>query len=141
MSERLRSFEGKSTSSASPEAVWAVWTNPRIWPGGPIRSAKIDGDFAIGAKITTRVKGNPPLTSKVTHMEQPKMWTGVAKNPGLTLTIDHVVEPTPAGTVITERATMSGPLAGAAARLLGERLKATFEETTAHCARLAESSR
>jgi hypothetical protein len=72
MSERLRSFEGQSTGSASPEAVWAVWTNPRIWPGGPIRSAKIDGDFAVGAKITTRVKGYTPLTSKVTRIERPK---------------------------------------------------------------------
>ena len=117
-----------------------MWTNPRIWPGGPIRSAKIDGDFAVGAKITTRVKGYTPLTSKVTSIEPPNMWTGVAKNPGLTLTIDHVVESGAAGTVITERATMSGPLAGAAARLLGNRLKSTFEETTAHCAHLAEAA-
>jgi len=139
MSERVRSFEGQSTSTASPEAVWAVWTNPRIWPGGPIRSAKIDGDFAVGAKITTRVKGNVPLTSKVTQIQPPNLWIGVAKNPGLTVSIDHVVEPGADGTVITERATLSGPLAGAVARLLGNRLKATFQETTAHCARLAEA--
>jgi hypothetical protein len=64
----------------------------------------------------------------------------VAKNRGLTVTIDHVVESAATGTLITEFATMSGPLAGAAARLLGNRLKATFEETTAHCAHLAEAA-
>jgi hypothetical protein len=31
--------------------------------------AKIDGPFAVGAKITTRVKGYPPLTSTVTRIE------------------------------------------------------------------------
>jgi hypothetical protein len=139
MSKR-RSFEGKSPSSASPEKVWAVWTRPDIWPGDVIASAKIDGDFELGAKITTRVKGYTPLTSKVTRIEPPTVWTGVAKNPGLTLTIDHIIEPAATGTVITERATMSGPLAGIAAWLFGNRLKATFEATTAHCARLAEAN-
>jgi hypothetical protein len=32
-----------------------VWTNPAEWPGDVIVMAKIDGPFAVGAKITTRV--------------------------------------------------------------------------------------
>ncbi len=60
--------------------------------------AKIDGPFAVGAKITTRVKGYPPLTSTVTRIEPPRMWTGVVKGPGLTQTIEHLVEPTDSGT-------------------------------------------
>jgi hypothetical protein len=139
MGNRSRCFEGRSTSSASPDAVWAVWTNPRVWPGDVVASAKIDGEFAVGAKITTQVKGYPPLTSTVTRIDRPKVWTGVAKNPGLTMTIDHIIEPRDTGTVITERATMSGPFSGVAARLLGRRLEATYKATTAHCARLAET--
>ena len=139
MSKPRRSFEGQSTSSASPEAVWAIWTRPDIWPGDVVASAKIDGDFVLGAKITTRVKGYAPLTSKVTRIDPPRVWTGVAKNPGLTMTIDHIIEAAESGTVITERATMSGPFAGVAARLLGSRLETTFKATTAHCARLAEA--
>ncbi|MFL6085088.1 MAG: hypothetical protein ACJ74F_18205 [Mycobacterium sp.] len=57
------------------------------------------------------------------------------------MTIDHIIEPTETSTVITERATMSGPFAGVAAFLLGNRLKATYTATTAHCARLAEASK
>jgi hypothetical protein len=136
---KRRSFEGTSTSSASPEAVWAVWTSPDTWPGDVIASAKIDGDFVLRAKITTRVKGYTPLTSKVTRIESPRVWTGVAKNPGLTMTIDHIIEPAATGTAIIERATMSGPLASVAALLLGKRLETTFKATTAHCARLAEA--
>jgi len=59
-------FGGSSHCSASAEAVWAVWTNPAAWSGGVIATAKIDGPFAVGARITTRVKGYPPLTSTVT---------------------------------------------------------------------------
>ena len=54
-------FGGSSHSSASAEDVWAVWTNPAEWPGDVIVMAKIDGPFAVGAKITMRVKGHPPL--------------------------------------------------------------------------------
>jgi len=139
MSGRQRSFEGRSQCSASPEAVWAIWTRPDAWPGDVVASAKIDGDFGLGARITTRVKGYTPLTSEVTRIEPLRLWTGVAKNPGLTMTIDHVIEPAATGAVITERATMSGPLAGIAARLLGNRLAKTFTATTAHTARLAEA--
>jgi hypothetical protein len=56
------------------------------------------------------------------------------------VTIDHVIEPAATGTVITERATMSGPLAAIAARLLGSRLAKTFTATTVHTADLAETA-
>ena len=76
MGEPKGPFGGTSHSSASAEDVWAVWTNPAEWPGDVIATAKIDGPFAVGAKITTRVKGYPPLTSTVTRIEPPTLWTG-----------------------------------------------------------------
>jgi len=100
--------------------------------------AKIDGPFAVGAKITIRVKGHPPLTSTVTQSEPPMLWTGVARAPGLTETIDHLIEPTDSGTLITERSVFTGPLASIAARILGGRVRKTLEATTAHFGRLAE---
>lgn len=92
----------------------------------------------VGENRRRLVKGYTPLTSKVTCIEAPTVWTGVAKNPGLTMTIDHIIEPAATGTVISERATMSGPLARVAALLLGKRLETTFKQT-AHCADLAEA--
>ena len=131
-------FGGSSHSSASAEDVWAVWTNPAEWPGDVIVMAKIDGPFAVGAKITMRVKGHPPLRLTVTRVEAPMVWTGVARAPGLTETIDHLIEPTDSGTLITQRAVFTGPLASIAPRILGGRVRKTFEATTAHCGRLAE---
>jgi len=139
MGEAKGPFGGSSRTSASAEDVWAVWTNPAEWPGDVILKAKIDGPFAVGAKITIRVKGHPPLTSTVTRIEPPMSWTGVARAPGLTETIDHFIEPADSVVVITERSVLSGPLASIAARILGRTVRKTLEATTAHFGRLAEN--
>jgi hypothetical protein len=72
-------------------------------------------------------------------VDSPRIWVGVAKAPGLTMTYEHVIETDGTSAVLTERAILSGPLAGVAARLIGKRLESTFAATTAHCAQLAES--
>ena len=72
-----------------------------------------------------------------TQIDPPRLWVGVAKWPGLTMTIEHVIESSDPGTLLTERATLSGALAGLAASVLGKRLESACRETTAHCARLA----
>jgi hypothetical protein len=138
MREARGPFGGSSHSSASAEDVWAVWTNPAEWPGAAIVMAKIDGPFAVGAKITMRVKRHPPLRLTVTRVEAPMLWTGVARVPGLTETIDHLIEPTDSGTLIAQRTVFTGPLASIAARLLAGTVRKTFEATTAHLGRLAE---
>lgn len=90
-------------------------------------------------KITTRVKGYPAVRSTITRIESPRLWIGVAKQPGLTMTYEHVIEPAAGGTVLTERAILTGPFATLMARLLGRRLESTITATTAHCAALAEA--
>jgi hypothetical protein len=139
MGEAAGPISGSSRSSASAEDVWAVWTNPAEWPGDVIVMAKIDGPFTVGAKITMRIKRHPPLRLIVTRVEAPMSWTAVARGPGLTETIDHLVEPSDSGSLITQRTTLTGPLASIAARILGTSLRKTFESTTAHFGRLAEA--
>ena len=140
MGEAKGPFGGSSHSSASAEDVWAAWTNPAQWPGDVIVKAKIDGPFVVGAKITMRVKGHPPLRLTVTRVEAPMLWTAVARGPGLTETIDHLIEPTDSGTLITQCSVFTGSLASIAARVLGGTVRKTFEMTTAHFGRLAERS-
>jgi Polyketide cyclase / dehydrase and lipid transport len=134
-----RSFEGSCRSTASPEQVWALWTDPSVWPGGPIATAKLHGAFEVGGKITTRVRGYPAGTSTITRIESPRLWIGVAKTPGLTMTYEHVIEPAAAGSVLTERAIITGRLAAVVARLIGRRLESTLAATTAHAAAVAEA--
>jgi uncharacterized protein YndB with AHSA1/START domain len=139
MAQARRSFEGSCPSTASPEQAWAVWTDPPKWLGGPIETARLHDRFELGGKITTKVKGNRRLTSTITRIEAPHLWVGVARAPGLTMTIDHVIDPTDAGILLTERLTLTGPLAGLVSRLMGGRIESTFRATTSHGAALAEA--
>ena len=104
-----------------------------------VKAAGIDGNFVVGATITTKVAGCPTLTSKVTRIDPLRMWVGVARRPGLTTTMEHIIEPTSEGTSVVERVILTGPAAGIAARVLGRRLESLLAVTSAHCARLAES--
>jgi hypothetical protein len=94
--------------------------------------------FEVGNTVTTKVKGFPAGTSTITVVEPPRLWVGVAKSPGLTMTYEHVVEPVETGSVLTERAIISGAFAALVGRLIGRRLESTFAATTAHCAALAQ---
>ncbi|MBV9089669.1 MAG: SRPBCC family protein [Mycobacteriaceae bacterium] len=138
MIKRRRSFEGSSRCSAPVSTVWAVWTDPLQWPGDVFDAAKIDGDFVVGAKVTAKLKG---LTTTLTliKVDPPRMWTGVSKFPGVILTVEHLIEAADGGALLTERAVMSGPLAGVTSRVIGARLEKDFAGTTAGIARLAEA--
>jgi hypothetical protein len=136
---KRRSFEGSAKSAAPVAAVWQVWTNPSQWAGGVSESASVAGDFVVGSKLRTEVKGFPPSTSTIARVDPPGLWINRARLPGLTLSYMHIIGPAGDGAVLIERAVLSGPLAGIAALVLGRRRESTFAETTAHCARVAES--
>ena len=116
-----------------------MWTDPAGWPGGPIVFAELHGAFEVGGTLTARVKGGMTVRSTITRIESPRLWVGVAKQPGLTWTYEHVIEPAGGGTVLTERAILSGPFAALVARVLGPRLARGLAAVTAHCAALAEA--
>ena len=98
-----RSVEGSSRSAASVEKVWAVWTNPASWQGGPIEAAELHGTFELGSMYTTKLKGYSSVTATITRIEPTRLWTSVAETPRLTVTIEHVIEPVGDETLLTER--------------------------------------
>jgi Polyketide cyclase / dehydrase and lipid transport len=134
-----RSVEGSSRSSASVDEVWAVWTDPGGWFGGPIEAAELDGTFAVGSKYTTKLKGYSPATATISRIEAPRLWTSVIVRRMLTVTVEHVVEPAGDETLLTERWIMSGPLGPIVALLLAWRIRSTQIAATAHLARIAEA--
>jgi Polyketide cyclase / dehydrase and lipid transport len=139
MDKRHRSVEGSSPCSAPAETVWEVWTNPSQWPGDVIEEGSVDGDFAVGSKVTVKVKGGVKTTSTLTQVDPPRIWRSVSKFPGLTLTYDHGIETADHGTVLTERVILTGPFAGLFDRMTRTRLEETFASVTAYIARLAEA--
>jgi hypothetical protein len=116
-----------------------MWTDPAGWPGGPIVFAELHGAFEVGGILIDRVKGGMTVRATITQIESPRLWVCVAKQLGLTWTYEHVIEPAGGGTVLTERAILSGPFAALVGRLIGPRLARGLAAVTAHCAALAEA--
>jgi len=134
-----RSVEGSSPSAASVDEVWAVWTDPAGWLGGPVEAAELHGTFEVGSKYTTKLKGYAPATATITRIEPPQLWTSVVGGSRLTVTVEHVIEPAGDGTLLTERWILSGPIAPLVRLLLGWRIRSTQIAATAHLTRLAEA--
>lgn len=135
------SFEGSAVSPASAEAVFAAWRNVAGWAtgDGPIRTASIDGPFAIGAVIKVKAKRFPPSTFVITKIDGPGSWSDESRLPGLRMVFDHLATPGAGGTAITERVTMTGPLAGLAGRVMRKRMIKLFVASSKATAARAEA--
>ena len=128
-------------STASPEALFAAWTDVARWPEASlIERAEIDGRFKVGAVIRSKSRGLPPSKLTVTRVERPRLWTDETSSIGVSMWFDHIIEPDGDGSRLTERATISGPLGIVAAILLKGRLTALFAASLDHVAEVAEGS-
>ena len=137
----MRSYEGSAVTQAGAEGAWAVWVDVAGWTnGGVIESARLNGEFEVGSTITSKVRGFPQGSSTITRVEPHRLWVNESRMPGVRLVYEHLIEPIEAGTMLTERALISGPLAGLIGRAVGRRLESLFEASTAQVARQAEEA-
>lgn len=133
------SYEGKAITRASPDAVFAAWTNVAGWSKGThVKSASIDGEFRVGAVIRTKAVGFPSSTLSVTRVEPPLLWVDESRAFGMHLTFEHVIESGSAATLLIERVIITGPLARLVGPLLRRRMEALFVASTAEIAAQAE---
>jgi len=134
-------YEASTTTTASPEAAWAAWTDVAGWRAfDTIEAAEIDGEFRTGAVIRTKARGFPKSTLIVTTVERPGLWVDESRSPGVRMRFDHVIESNERGTTLTERFVISGPLARVVGPLLRRKLEALFTESVANVARAAEQA-
>jgi hypothetical protein len=132
-------YEASTVTRASAEAAWTAWTDVEGWSAyDHIESAHVDGDFRPGAIITSKAKGFPGSSLTVTRVEPPGLWVDESRAPGMRLTFDHVIEPGEAGTRLTERVRIHGPLGLAVGPLMRRKLEALFGASVAAVARQAE---
>jgi polyketide cyclase/dehydrase/lipid transport protein len=135
------SYSGSAVTKARPEDVWAAWVDVGRWSDGDvIESARLAGDFREGSTIISKAKGFPRSTLTITRVEPYRVWVDESRAAGTRMTFEHLIEPDDAGTRITERVVISGPLSAIVGMALRRRLQALFAATTAQVARQAESA-
>jgi hypothetical protein len=137
----MPSYEASAVTRAGAEAAWTAWTDVEGWSAyDHIESARVDGTFQPGAVITSKVKGFPSSALTVTRVERPSLWVDESRSLGIKMTFDHVVEAIDAGTRLTERVRIVGPLGYALGPLLRRKLEALFAASLAAVARQAEAA-
>jgi hypothetical protein len=133
------SYEASEVAQAAPEDVWSAWVDVASWSESEyIESARLDREFQSGGVIESKAKGFPRSTLTITRVEPPRLWVDESRSPGVHMTFEHVIEPGQAGTKLTERVLIRGPLARLVAVLMRRKLEALFAASVAHVARRAE---
>jgi hypothetical protein len=133
-------YEASAETSASAEAAWTAWTDVEGWSSHDhIESASIDGEFRVGARITSKAKGLPRSSLTVVRAERPRVWTDESRSPGVRMSFDHLIDQGEAGTRLTERAHIKGPLGYLLGPLLRRRLETLFNNSVRAVARQAEA--
>ena len=135
----MPSYEASEISRAAPDKVWAAWVDVASWSESEhIESARLDGEFRPGGIIASKAKGFPRSTLTITRVEPPRVWVDESRSPGVKMTFEHIIEGGEAGTELTERVLIRGPLARLVGVLMRRKLEALFAASVAEVARRAE---
>ncbi|CAN5431335.1 hypothetical protein BH10ACT11_BH10ACT11_10740 [soil metagenome] len=110
-------------SSARPEAVWKLWSNPRRWSdwNEQLESAELDGELGVGAKAEVKFRKGGKMVFEVLECEPGKRFLDEAKLIGCRFGHEHIAEPSGEGVQITHRLYLTGPLSGLFATMFGRK--------------------
>ena len=99
------------TTSAPPEAVWALWSDPGTWAtwDPAVEEARIDGAFEEGAAGTMTLTGGIEVPVTLEKVEPGSRYLDQLSMGDLTIRIDHVVRPTDGGAEVTVSTVITGP--------------------------------
>jgi hypothetical protein len=76
----VKSFASSAVIRSSPEAIWAILTDARRWPEWNTTVDRVDGEIALGEKITVHTKISPgrafPLKVREFVPGRRMVWSG-----------------------------------------------------------------
>jgi hypothetical protein len=110
-------------SSASPAAIWALWSDASRWPdwNEQLESAELEGEFAVGQTARVKFRRGGRMQFRIVAVEPESLFVDEARLPGARLGHEHRLEPAPGGVQISHRLYVAGPLSGLFAPLLGRK--------------------
>lgn len=139
----MRFHETTRLIAASPERVWACLTDKAVLTNGRLSILSIDGEIAVGQKISLRseVDPNRAFKIKVTRMDAPRemIWSGGMPFGLFQGVRSFRLSPEGRGTRFTLREDYVGPLAGRISKMIPD-LQPSFETFAAGLADAAEGA-
>jgi polyketide cyclase/dehydrase/lipid transport protein len=99
------------TTSASAQAVWALWSDPGSWHAWDpsVESVALKGHFAEGAAGTMVLTGGIEVPVTLELVEPGARYLDRLEVGELAIHIDHVVEDTAEGAEVTVSTVVTGP--------------------------------
>jgi uncharacterized protein YndB with AHSA1/START domain len=128
-------------TTASPEAVWRLWSDVAGWPewNADIEHIEISGPFAAGSTITMTPAGQGAVELRIAEAVEPHMFVDEADLGDVVVRTIHRVERLSAERHrVLYRMEISGPAADGVGPELGPQISGDFPETLAALAERAE---
>jgi uncharacterized protein YndB with AHSA1/START domain len=128
-------------TTASPEAIWALWSDVATWPewNADIEQIAISGPFAPGSTITMTPVGQDPVELRIAEATEPRSFVDEADLGDVVVRTSHRVESLETGrNRVTYRMEIGGPAADSVGPELGPQISGDFPETLAALVKRAE---
>ncbi|MBP0455532.1 SRPBCC family protein [Kitasatospora sp. RG8] len=125
-------YTGETASAA--EAVWAVLRDLDGWArwDGSMEVVSLLGPFEVGSRVSMTPKGQDPIVSVITAIEENALYADRTEFGGVELRFSHALSPLAGGgTQVVHRLEISGPAADEIAPELGPAITEDFPEAMA----------
>jgi uncharacterized protein YndB with AHSA1/START domain len=134
--------ENSRSTTASPDRVWAVWSDPARWGewNPDVREMRLEGPFQAGTQATMHTTAGRTHRMELVEVTAPRRFvleTRVA--PGMRLRFRCSVDPEGAGSRIAQAVEMSGPLGALAGRRAAPKIAEGFAPILQALAERAET--
>lgn len=89
------STEHSVETSASPEAVWRLWSDIPRWPewNADLSQAELEGEFSEGSTIRMTSNDGEAVELRIAEALEPERFVDEAELGGITVRTTHKVEP------------------------------------------------
>ena len=128
-------------TTASPEAIWRLWSDVPGWPewNADIEHIGISGPFTTGSAISMTPAGQDPVELRIAEAVEPKLFVDEADFGDVVVRTIHRVEDMEGGrSRVVYRMEIDGPAADRVGSELGPQISADFPEVLAALVRRAE---
>ena len=133
--------EAALETTAAPELVWRIWSDPATWPewNPDVIGIELDGGLAPGSRGRMTTKRGGTHEVEIESVEAGKsFWLVSTGLPGHRLAFRCQVLPNGSGSRISQGVEVRGPLAGLLSGMMGKKIAQSFEPLLQGLKRRAE---